>query len=246
MINIEDKIEEMFRAGLQFGYSRSSRHPKMKEFISGIKNNIEIFDLNKTHKKIEEAKEFLKSLGKERKAILILGTKDEVKELVESSAKEIEAFYVNKRWIGGTFTNFKEIKKRIDHLNDLIAKKESGELDKYTKKEQMQIEKKVAKLKNFFSGVQKLEKIPSAMLVLDTKEEKIAIDEAKQIPVPVIGLMNSDCNPNGVDYIIPANDNALSSIKYIMKELVGAYKEGLSEPVVSAPEAEKEKEVEKT
>lgn len=220
-------FEEMLKSGVHFGYSRSRRHPKMKQFLFGIKNNVEIFNLEKTKQKLDEAKEFLKNLGKENKKIIFVGTKIESRKLIENFAKEISALYVNERWIGGTLTNFKTVKNRINYLNDLIKKKESGELEKYTKKEQLQIEKEISKLQFYFQGLQTIEDLPSALVVIDSKKEKNAIMETRKVSIPVVAIMNSDCNPDEADYPIPSNDNSKLSIEYILKELIESYKEGM-------------------
>ncbi len=238
-------IEEMFKAGVHFGYSRSSRNPKMKNFIFWLRNNVELFNLEKTKEKLDEAKDFLRALGSEKKTILFVGTKAVAAEILKKYSGEIGMPYVTERWIGGTLTNFNEIKKRRDHMEDLTQKKESGELAKYTKKEQLQVKKKIARLSLFFSGLLNLRKLPSALIVVDTKEEKNAVAEAKKIGIPIVGIMNSDCNPEDAGYAIPANDNSKSSIEFLLKELTEAYKKGLSEAEKKAVEAEKVTEEEK-
>ena len=238
--NTNSHFEEMLKAGVHFGYSRSRRHPKIKDYIFGVKNNVEIFNLEKTKQKINEAKDFLKNLAKNNKKILLVGTKVESRNLIEKMAKEINMPFVNERWVGGTLTNFKTIKGRIGYMNELLKNKESGELNKYTKKEQVQIEKKIAKLKSYFGGLDKIEELPSAIIVVDTKKEKIAVAEAKRMFIPVAGILNSDCDPDMVNYPIPANDNSVSSVGYILQELKEAYKEGLEE----AEKAEKTEKVE--
>lgn len=224
----QSSLEEILKAGGHFAYSRSKRHPKMKSFIFSVQNSVEIFDLEKTDKRIEAAKEFLKNLGKTGKTILFVGTKNGVNKIIQSVAKDLDLPYVSERWLGGTLTNFKEIKNRIDHLSDLSAKKESGELEKYTKKECLQVEKKILKLKKYFGGIARLKNQPSAIVVVDSKQEKNAIAEAKQNNIPVIAIMNSDCDPGDADYPIPANDNSLTSVKYFLSELSAAYREGLA------------------
>jgi small subunit ribosomal protein S2 len=218
----------MLNKGVHFGYSRSSRHPKMKDFLFELKNNTEIFDIKKTEQKLNEAMEFIKSLGKEQKKILFVATKAEMKKIIEKSAKEIAMPYVNERWIGGTLTNFKIIRARINYMNDLIKKRESGEFEKYTKKEQLDIKKKVIDLKRYFIGLETLESLPSALIVVDSKEERNAVAEANNISVPVVAIMNSDCDPEKINYVISANDNSVSSVEYLLGKLVEAYKDGLS------------------
>ncbi len=229
-------IEEMFKAGVHFGYSRSSRNPKMKDFIFWLRNNVELFNLEKTKEKLNEAKDFLRTLGSDKKTVLFVGTKVVAAGIVEKYAKEIDMPYVTERWLGGTLTNFNELKKRRDYMEELTQKKESGELAKYTKKEQLKIKRKIARLNIYFSGLLNLRKLPSALIVLDTKEERNAVTEAKKMGIPVIGIMNSDCNPEDADYAIPANDNSKSSIEFLLKELTEAYKKGLSEAEKKAVE----------
>lgn len=223
------KIEEMFKAGIHFGYSRSSRHPKMKDFLFGLKNNVEIFDLEKTNEMLEKAKKFMASLGKEKKKFILVGTKTEAKGIVEKFAKEINMPYVIERWLGGTLTNFKGIRDRINHMKDLENKKEAKELEKYTKKEQLEIEREIIRLRNYLGGLVDMENLPSALLVVDSKKEKNAVKEANDVKVPVVAVINTDCDPKIADYPIPANDNSRTSIEFLLKELAEAYKEGLEE-----------------
>jgi small subunit ribosomal protein S2 len=218
--------EEMLTAGAHFGYSCSSRHPKMKSFIFTSRNDTEIFDIEKTKNKLAAAKEFLKNLAKEKKTLLFVGTKKEAQKSIETSAKDLNMPYVRERWLGGTLTNFKEIKNRIDFLNDLLKKKSSGELEKYTKKERLQIERKIIKLEKYLKGLQQCRNLPFALIAVDSNYEKTAVQEARQMNIPVIALMNSDCNPEDADYFIPANDSSVSSINYFLSEFVKGYKEG--------------------
>ncbi len=229
MAALNASIEELFKAGAHFGYSRSSSHPRMRDFLFGLRNNVEIFDLEKTMARLQEAKDFLKKLGKEKKQVLFVGTKAGIKDLTEKCAEEADMPFVTERWLGGTFTNFKKIKERCDYMQDLIQKKDSGELAKYTKKERFQIEKKVKRLKQYFSGLEKMKNLPSAIIVVDIGEEKIAVKEANDMLIPVIGIMNSDCDPDAADYPIPANDNSIASVGLILKELTEAYLSGVNE-----------------
>ncbi|NOY35750.1 MAG: 30S ribosomal protein S2 [bacterium] len=239
------RLEEMFKAGAHFGYSRSSRNPKMKRFLFGLRNNVEVFDLDKTGKKLDEAKEFIKGLGKEGKQILFAGTKPEIKDLVRKYAKEANAPFVTERWIGGTLTNFGEIKKRRDHMEELMQKRDSGELEKYTKKERLQISRKIARLRQFFSGLEQLKTLPSALVVIDTRKENISVVEAKKTSIPVVGIMNSDCDPDDANYPIPANDNSIASVEFFLKEIVESYKEGLEEREKEIKKEEEKKDEEK-
>ena len=192
----------------------------------GVKSGVEIFDLEKTKKCLDNAVNFVKKTSKEGGTILFVGTKKEAKKEVEKLAGELNLPYVIKRWVGGTLTNFKEIKSRVDCLIDLKVKKESGELDKYTKKERLRMEKKIQKLERRLGGLENLKDYPSALAVVDPKHEKISVDEAASKGIPVIALMNSDCDPSNITYPVPANDSSSSSIIYFLSKLASAFKEG--------------------
>lgn len=210
-----------------FGYSRSKRNSKMKPFIFAAKNSAEIFDLEKIKNKLDLAKEFVKNLAKEKKIILFVATKPEARPLVENAARELNMPFVIERWLGGTLTNFKEIKSRIDHLADLVQKRDSGALEKYTKKERLHIEREIVKLEKYLKGLRECKNLPSSLVVIDSNEEKIAVDEARVMAVPVVSLMSNDCNPENADYPVPGNDSAISSINYFLSEIIKAYKEGM-------------------
>lgn len=223
---VDQELEEMFRAGVHFGYSRTRRHPKMRPYIFGLRNNIEVFDLERVREKIREAEAFLKELAASRGILLLVGTKPAISGLVKKSAEELEMPYVVNRWSGGLFTNFSEIRKRLDHLKGLKDKRTSGELAKYTKKEQLEFSEEIEHLERKFSGVVSLKKIPDALLIVDPREERTATREALQLGIKSVGITNIDCNPDEVTLPIPANDSAPSSVKYILEKLVAAYKEG--------------------
>lgn len=223
----EAVLKEMFDKGLHLGYSRTSRHPKMDKFIFGLRNEVEIFDLEKTKQCLDVAKELMRKLGKEGKMIMFLGTKKEAKELTERYAKELNMPYTKERWIGGTLTNLKQIKARIDFFNDLKKKRDTGELDKYTKKEKLNIERKIQKMEKYFGGLaDTLKSVPSAMIAVDSKHERIGVEEAASSNMPVVALLNSDCDPTGINYPVPGNDSSMTSIDYFLSEIVKAYKEG--------------------
>lgn len=222
-------IDRMFAVGAHYGYSRSRRHPSVKPYIFGAKNWVEIIDLEKTNDLLADASDFAKKLGMEGKKILFVGSKNEAKAAIEEGADSIDMPYVTGRWIGGTITNFSEIKKRINKMKDLSSKREKGEFDKkYTKKEQLMLDREIENLKTNFFGIKSLTEIPSALFVIDIKAEDIAIREAKQKGLPVIGLLNSDSNLTNIDYPIVANDATRASIKFFVDEIVKAYKEGVN------------------
>ncbi len=211
--------EEMLKAGCHFGHQSSTSHPKMKPFIFGSRNNVQIIDLEKTAEKLKEALSFIESLVKEKKTILLIGTKIQFKKIVEEIAKECGLPYVAERWLGGTFTNFEVIKKRVVYMKDLEKKKAEGDLEKYTKKERAKIEKEIKALEQRLGGIKDLEKLPEAIFVCDMKKDLAAIKEARIKEVKVIGISDTDIDPSLADYPIPANDNAASSVKYILEKL---------------------------
>lgn len=211
--------DEMAEAGLHFGHRISRIHPKMKPYIHGARNTVHIIDLEQTAEKFKEALVFIKKLISENKVLLFIGTKVQVKDLVKDTAEECELPYVNDRWLGGTFTNYNTIKKRIEYFKDLEKKRETGELGKYTKKERADIDKELKKLEIKFGGIKNLEKIPDAIFVLDMRKDALAIKEARKKGVRVIGIADTNVDPTLADYSIPANDDAISSVKYILEKV---------------------------
>ena len=222
--NSDKIIEEMFKAGAHFGYSKSRRHPTASPYIFGVKNRVEIFDLAKTADLLKNALDFVSGLAKEDRQILFVGGKNEARDLIKNAAISIDMPYVAGRWIGGTFTNFPEIKKRISKLEELTKQREKGELSKYTKKERLVIDRNIANLERFFSGLLLMKEMPKAIFVIDPKNEAIAVTEAKKMGIPVIALAGSDCDIKDVDYPIAANDSSISSISFFVSEIVNAYK----------------------
>lgn len=228
--NVQDNkemIDGMFEAGVHYGYSRSRRHPSMKKSIYGVKNNMEIIDLEKTIEAITKVEEYVTALAKEGKKILFVGSKNQVRECTEFEASRINAPFVKNRWIGGTLTNFNEIKKRVLRFQDLSNKKEKGEFGMYTKKERLLIDRDIEDLEKNFGGIMSMvEVFPSVLCVVDPESEKIAVEEARAIGLPIIAIANSDCDVNGIEYPIPANDSSLASVQYVLDRIVAAYKNG--------------------
>lgn len=224
--HFDQELEKIFKAGVHFGYSRSARHPKMAPYIFGLRNNVEVFDLEKTKIKLEEALVFVRELGEKKKTIILVGTKPAIRDIVKKAAQETGGLYVNERWLGGSITNFSVIRKRMDYYENLRNEKESGGLDKYTKKERLEIAKKLEKLERNFGGLLPLKKIPDAVLIVDPKEEKTAAKEAADKNIPVIAILNSDTNPENISYPIPANDASRASVDYLLSKIAEAYQEG--------------------
>lgn len=223
----EALVKEMFRAGVHYGYSKRSRHPSVDNFVFGYKNHGAIIDIEKTADELDKVLDFVRNLARDRKQILFVGTKPEAREVVEKIARQIEMPFVSLRWIGGTLTNFKEVRKRLAKLADWKEKGEKGELTVYTKKERLLIAREVEDLERLFGGITTMAKVPSAVFVIDPKKEQIAVDEAKVLRLPVIALANSDCNIDGLDYPLVGNDTSSNSIAFFLQQIALAYKEGL-------------------
>lgn len=211
--------DEMLEAGLHFGHRVSRCHPKMKPYIFGVRNTVHIIDLEKTAQKLEEALKLIQELVSEKKILMVVGTKIQAKDLVKKTAEECDLPYVSERWIGGTFTNFEIIKKRVDYFKDLERKKAAGEFEKYTKKEQMKLDKELGDLEIKFGGIKNLEKIPDAVFVLDMKKDKVAIIEARKKGTKIIAVADTNVDPDLADYPIPASDDSIASIKYILEKV---------------------------
>ena len=220
-------IERLFAAGSHFGFQKSRRHPTVVPYIFGAKHGTDIFDLEKTSALLDAAKEVMKKAGSEGKIVLFVGTKDEATAVVKEAAEKAEMPMVVNRWIGGMLTNFGEIKRRLNRLEDLVSQGESGELErKYTKKERVLIKREMEKLTFNFGGVRTLKKIPDMMVVVDPRHDSIAVTEAKDVKIPVVGIMSSDTNLKMVNTPVIVNDALRSSIKLALNELVAAYLEG--------------------
>ena len=227
-VNID--TTEMAKAGLHFGHRTSRVHPKMKPYLFGVRNGVHLIDLEKTAEKLKEALAFIRQLISEDKTLLLIGTKVQVKELVKSTAKECGLPYVAERWLGGTFTNFETIKKRIDYFKNLEKKKAEGELEKYTKKERIEIDKELKDLETKVGGIKELTKLPDAIFVLDMIKDKLAVKEAKSKGVKVIALCGTNCDPTLVDYPVPSNDDAISAVKYILDKVKETISQAKTKP----------------
>lgn len=212
-------IEQMQTAGLHFGHKVSRLHPKMKPYVSGIKNNVHIIDLEETAKEFAKALGFISNLVREGKTVLFVGTKIQVKEFVKNAAEICQMPYVTERWLGGTFTNFETISKRVQYFKDLESKKAHGDFEKYTKKERMNFDKELESLKKKFEGIRNLLKLPEAVLILDVKKDITCAREARRKGIKIIGVVDTNIDPTLVDYPIPANDDAISSVSYILNKI---------------------------
>lgn len=218
--------EELFDAGAHFGHVVKRWNPKMGKYIWGKKVGIHILDLEKTVAAVEEAFEALLKLAGEGKRIVFVGTKRQAKEIVETVAKESKVGFVTERWLGGTITNWKQIKARIDKLADLKKKREAGELKKYTKKEQILFDRDIAKLEKFLGGLSGLSAAPEVLVIVDTHKERSAVREARNRGLKIIGLVDTNGNPADADYAIPINDDAAKAIELVIRHLGKAVTEG--------------------
>jgi small subunit ribosomal protein S2 len=221
-------IERLFGVGAHFAQVKSRRHPSMRAFVLGHKANMEIFDLVKTDAQLASAKDAMSAFARDGKVVMFVGGKREASDAVIETANRVHSPYVAGRWLGGTISNFVEIKKRIDRLADLLAKRESGELAKlYTKLERVHIDREIDKLSLRLAGITALAKKPDAMVIVDTRHEAHATKEARDAGIPVIGIMSSDCNLADAAFPIVTNDSSRTAIALVLGELASAYEAGL-------------------
>lgn len=221
-------VEEMLSAGMHFGHRTSKWHPKMKPYIFGSRKGIHIIDLEKSRTALIEALNFITKTVSNGEKILLVGTKAQVKTLMKKVAVETGTPYVTEHWLGGTLTNFTVIKKSIRKYRDLLEKKALGKLSKYTKKEQLEFDREIARLEKAFGGMSDLNNTPAAIFIWDLKAEKTALAEAKKRGLPIVAVCDSNVNPDGVSYVIPANDDASKTIKLLMDAVKEALLEGKS------------------
>jgi len=220
------KLEDMLKAGMHFGHRTNRWHPKMKQFIFTSKNGIYIIDLKKTQEQLEIALDFMTKLVSEGKSILFVGTKNQVSGPLKEMAVKVGQPYIVGKWLGGYLTNFIVVKKSVKKYLDLIEKRETGKLEKYTKKERLNFDREIKKLEMRVGGLATLNKMPDALFVWDIKEEETAIKEAQQKNIPIIGICDTNVNPEEVTYAIPANDDSTKTIKIILEAVSSAILEG--------------------
>lgn len=220
MAKINISLEELVDAGAHFGHQTKRWNPKMEEYIYGSEGGVHIFDLTKTKPMIEEALEFLSKSAKEGKKILVLGTKKQIKDKVAEYCEEKGIAYVNERWLGGTISNFEQIKRSIKKMEDMKEGMTSGVYAKHTKKERLLIDREIDRLEKFFGGMRSLTSTPDVLFVIDTKRENSAVREARAKNIPVVGIVDTNADPDNITYPIPMNDDALRALDYILKLVV--------------------------
>ena len=233
-------MKQLLEAGVHFGHQTRRWNPKMAPYIFTERNGIYIIDLQKTVKKIEEAYAFLKEVAAEGKPILFIGTKKQAQGAIKEEALRAGMYYVNQRWLGGMLTNWKTISQRIQRLNDIKEMQENGTFEKLSKREVLTLERELDRLEKFLGGIKEMKEMPGAIVVIDPKKEKIAVKEARILGIPIVGTVDTNCDPDDVDYVIPGNDDAIRAVKLISGILADAIIEGRqgesfddSEPVVS-------------
>lgn len=222
-------IPEMLKAGIHFGHQKSRWHPKMKPFIFGARNGVHVIDLDKTTEELQKAYTYVKNISAEGKTILFVGTKRQARDYVQAAAESCGSPYLVERWIGGLITNFDECKRRLKKYKSLKEMFATGEIEKYTKKEQGEFKKQIEKMDKYLKGLTSLEKIPDALYIADVRVEKTAVTEANRVDVPMVAVCDSNVNPEKVLFPIPANDDAIHSIKMIVDVIAVAVTEGKAE-----------------
>lgn len=234
-------MKQLLEAGVHFGHQTKRWHPKIKPYIYGERNGIYIFNLQKTMKKIGEAYEFIKGVVSEGGVVLFVGTKKQAQESVEEEAKRCGMYYVNQRWLGGLLTNYPTIKKRINRLKEIEEMKEKGRFSVLPNKEVRKLEGKREKLEKMLGGIKEMPKLPSAVFLVDLKKERIAMLEARKLEIPVVAIVDSNCDPDEADYVIPGNDDAIRAIKLFSEIIANAVLEvKQGEQMKEALEEEKE------
>ena len=219
-------LKQLLEAGVHFGHQTRRWDPRMAEYIYQARNGIHIIDLQKTSKKLDEAYDFVKEASAEGKNILFVGTKKQAQECVKEAAEKSGMFYVNQRWLGGTLTNFQTIRKRINRLTELENMENDGTFEVLPKKEVVLLNKEKAKLEKNLGGIKEMAQLPDVLFVIDPKKEHIAILEARKLNIPIVGLVDTNCDPNDVDYVIPGNDDAIRAVKLIADTIANAVIEG--------------------
>ena len=219
-------MKQLLEAGVHFGHQTRRWNPKMAQYIFTERNGIYIIDLQKTVKKLEEAYFFVRDVAAAGDSVLFVGTKKQAQEAVKEEAERCGQFYVNARWLGGMLTNFKTIRRRIDRLNQLKKMEEDGTFNLLPKKEVVKLKLEIEKLEKYLGGVKEMKKLPGALFVIDPRKEKNAIAEARKLGVPIVAIVDTNCDPDEVDYVIPGNDDAIRAIKLISQTMASAVLEG--------------------
>ena len=239
-------MKQLLEAGVHFGHQTRRWNPKMAKYIFTERNGIYIIDLQKTVKKVDEAYAFLRSVAEEGKSVLFVGTKKQAQESIKTEAERAGQFYVNERWLGGMMTNFQTIEKRVKRLKELEAMEEDGTFDVLTKKEVQVLRHEMVKLEKYLGGVKEMKKRPGALFVVDPRKERIAVAEARKLHIPIVAIVDTNCDPDEIDYVIPGNDDAIRAVKLLTGKMADAVLEGRqgADGSEEAPAAEAAKDAE--
>jgi len=229
-------MKEMLVAGLHFGHQTKRWNPKMKPYIFGARNKIYIINLDKSLPLFNAAYDFISKTVAKGGNILFVGTKQQAQDIIKEEAVRCGMFFVNHRWLGGMLTNFQTIKKSVDRMKNIESMREDGTINQYKKKEALHMEKELVKLEKTLGGIKNMKGLPSALFIIDPKRENIAVNEANRLGIPVIALTDTNCSPDGIDFLIPGNDDALRSVKLIVSKMADAALEGKSKRVDEMPE----------
>ena len=230
-------MKQLLEAGVHFGHQTRRWNPKMAEYIFTERNGIYIIDLQKTVRKLEDAYNFVRQLSMEGKSVLFVGTKKQAQDSVRDEAQRAGAYYVNARWLGGMLTNFRTIRRRIDRLNQLKAMEADGTFDMLPKKEVVKLNLEIEKLEKFLGGIKEMKQLPGALFIVDPRKERIAVAEAKKLGIPIVAIVDTNCDPDEIDYVIPGNDDAIRAVKLISGTIASEIVEG-KEGQMGAAEAE--------
>ncbi|MGG6311151.1 30S ribosomal protein S2 [Paenibacillus macerans] len=215
-------MKQLLEAGVHFGHQTRRWNPKMDRYIFTERNGIYIIDLQKTVKKVEEAYNFVKSVAEENGTVLFVGTKKQAQDSVKEEAERAGQFYINQRWLGGTLTNFQTIQKRIDRLKQLETWEEDGTFTVLPKKEVIILRKEKERLEKFLGGIKNMKGLPSALFIIDPRKERIAVAEARKLGIPIVGIVDTNCDPDEIDYVIPGNDDAIRAVKLLTGKMADA------------------------
>ncbi|WAA10741.1 30S ribosomal protein S2 [Fervidibacillus albus] len=218
-------MKQLLEAGVHFGHQTRRWNPKMKKYIFTERNGIYIIDLQKTVKKVEEAYNFMKQLAADGGKVLFVGTKKQAQESVKAEAERVGMYYVNHRWLGGTLTNFETIQKRVQRLKEIEKMAEDGTFDVLPKKEVVGLKKEKEKLEKFLGGIKEMNQLPDCLFVIDPRKERIAVQEARKLNIPIVGIVDTNCDPDEIDYVIPANDDAIRAVKLLTGKMADAIME---------------------
>ncbi|MDI3257254.1 MAG: 30S ribosomal protein S2 [Kyrpidia sp.] len=219
-------MKQLLEAGVHFGHQTRRWNPKMQRYIFTERNGIYIIDLQKTVKKVEEAYQFVRSLAEEGKTLLFVGTKKQAQDSVREEAERCGMFYVNQRWLGGTLTNFQTIRRRIERLHELERMEEDGTFEVLPKKEVILLRKEKERLEKFLGGIKGMKELPGALFVIDPRKERIAVAEARKLGIPIVAIVDTNCDPDEIDYVIPGNDDAIRAVKLLTSKMADAVLEG--------------------